>query len=89
VKITNVKYHETLPVGVALIRADGRVEEASSYSSKRMLLKASILNRLIVTQPKNLILSPVVKMSEQKTVQNSGIRFPGVSVPSMLSIFES
>jgi len=66
VKITNVKYHENRPIGVALIHADGRAEEAKSYFRKRMLLNASMLNRLIVTEPKNLILSSVVSFGKEK-----------------------
>ena len=88
VKITNVKYQENRPIRVALIHADGRAEEANSYFRKRMLLKASMLNRLMVTEPKNLTVA-CGKFWERKTAQNSGIRFPGFSFPSILSKFES
>jgi len=66
VKITNVKYHENRPIGVALRHADGRAEESSSYFRKRMLLKASMLNSLMVTEPKNLILSPIVNVGKEQ-----------------------
>jgi len=64
VKIT--KYHENRPIGVTLIHADGRAEEANSYFRKWMLLKASMLNSLMVTEPKNLILSHVVNVGKEK-----------------------
>jgi hypothetical protein len=61
-----VNYHENRPIGIALIYADGRAKEAYSYFCKRMFLKVSMLNRLIVTEPKNLILSPVVNIGKEK-----------------------
>jgi len=66
VKITNVKHYENRPIDIALIHADGRAEEANSYFRKPMLLKASMLNSLMITEPKNLILSLVVNVGKEK-----------------------
>jgi len=75
VKITNVKYHENRPIGVALIHADRRADEANSYFRKRVLSKVSMLNRLMVTDPKILILSPVVNVGKEKQSKIEEIGF--------------